>query len=333
MGGSIADEDGIDLVDFAERENAAFVFHNKIAAARKIQKRFRQWQDRVLFKQLKVILRRAETTLSVEALKQLSPQEALLLSDPTSESRIRFRFGGTSFPPDILFKIFTSRNTVRYYCGKNMIQGQALADAQRMMGNRKFRDQMVRDLASEHLEDFEVATMKDYMKHLSTMDASAACVGGRGNGWRSMTFPEGQTLRQGVRHEALGTARRRRNFEHHLQVSMAAAGQPQDSVPSGRRPSSQPPAARTHASSRGRGRNMRLGYLRRGPRPHDEGTGGDEGDTWSRGHSGGSGGGGGGGVMSDDEAETEVEALFQWSQDLDPFKCEWEWTEPFAVKT
>ena len=60
-------------------------------------------------------------------LRKLSPLEAELLKDPTLKARIKFRFGGTQFPPLILFKVFTSTQSaghggVCYFSGKRMIK-------------------------------------------------------------------------------------------------------------------------------------------------------------------------------------------------------------------
>lgn len=59
-----------------------------------------------------------------EVLAQLCPLEAKLLKDPTLKAVLRFRFGGTEFPPLVLFKVFLTRDgsTIIYMSGKKLIR-------------------------------------------------------------------------------------------------------------------------------------------------------------------------------------------------------------------
>jgi len=101
----------------------------------------------------------------------VSPSEAELLKDPAIQARVKFRFGGTEFPPTILFKVFvSSRGGVQYISGKRMIRpaSEAAEDARRQMGNRKFYDQMLLDACHHHqmkvTDEVDVTTMKEYMQ-------------------------------------------------------------------------------------------------------------------------------------------------------------------------
>jgi hypothetical protein len=80
-----------------------------------------------------------EQFMTIELLRKLVPSEASLLRDPLLHPRVRFRlaflysrelryssclgfrFGGSSFPPKIYYKIYTSGAGMIYYCGKYMI--------------------------------------------------------------------------------------------------------------------------------------------------------------------------------------------------------------------
>ena len=60
-----------------------------------------------------------------ELLRKVAPAEAKLLDDPSVTAVVRLRFGGSVFPPTILFKVFLSSRAgraVKYLCGRNMIR-------------------------------------------------------------------------------------------------------------------------------------------------------------------------------------------------------------------
>ena len=66
-----------------------------------------------------------EHSLSNEILRKISPGEANLLRDPCLNLKVKFRFGGTEFPPVILFKIYTQVNDgnfAQYINGKKSIK-------------------------------------------------------------------------------------------------------------------------------------------------------------------------------------------------------------------
>lgn len=91
-------------------------------ATRVISRAWKSYKMKKTFAWLKSHLLKAERTLGSDILKRLSPKEAQILRDPTSKSRIRFRFGGTNFPPIILFKIYTQGTPIQYFSGHKLIK-------------------------------------------------------------------------------------------------------------------------------------------------------------------------------------------------------------------
>lgn len=165
--------------------------------------RIEQWwigvRNRRVFTVLKKAICAAEHSLTSEVLRKISPNEAELLKDPTLQAKLKFRFGGSSFPPVVLFKIFTSLASrggggVQYMSGKRMIKpaSQAAEDARTQMGNRVFYDQMLSDACQHHqlkiTDEVDVATVKDYMQYMTNLDESPAFMGGRENTWRKINL-------------------------------------------------------------------------------------------------------------------------------------------------
>ena len=91
-------------------------------ASRVISRAWKSYKMKKTFAWLKSNLLKAQHSLSSDILRRLSPKEAQILKDPTSKSRIRFRFGGTSFPPLILFKIYTQGTPIQYFSGHKFIK-------------------------------------------------------------------------------------------------------------------------------------------------------------------------------------------------------------------
>lgn len=77
-----------------------------------------------MFRLLKHAVCAAEHALSSDILRRLSPREAELLRDRSLNVKVKFRFGGSEFPPVIFFKIYV-RNfngaVPKYVNGKTMI--------------------------------------------------------------------------------------------------------------------------------------------------------------------------------------------------------------------
>lgn len=161
------------------------------AAAVSISRWWKAIVSRSQFTRMKWAVLNAETSMANEVLAQLCPLEAKLLKDPTLKAVLRFRFGGTEFPPLVLFKVFLTRDgsTIIYMSGKKLIRpaSEAAIDACELMGRRKFMDQMVEDAVQQvhtGADENEISTMKEYMQYASTIDCQPAYLGGRGNGWR-----------------------------------------------------------------------------------------------------------------------------------------------------
>lgn len=167
-----------------------------IEAARKIERYWCSYRDKQMFKLLKYAICAAEHSLTYEVLRKVSPLEADLLRDPVIQARVRFRFGGAEFPPIILFKIFihSGGHGVKYYCGKKVIKpaSEAACDSLKLMGNRKFYDQLIADTCQHEkdrvTDETDVTTMKDYMQYLSHLDECPAATGGKSNTWRRLTL-------------------------------------------------------------------------------------------------------------------------------------------------
>uniref|UniRef100_A0A8C4XXU2 Uncharacterized protein n=1 Tax=Gopherus evgoodei TaxID=1825980 RepID=A0A8C4XXU2_9SAUR len=126
----------------------------------------------------------------------MSPLEAELIKDPSMQCKVRFRFAGHEFPPFIVFKIF--RNTggqgSKYISGKRTISpaSEAAVDACKLMGHRKYYDQMIWDELQYQnhkiIDEIDVATVKDYMQYISNLDETPAYFGGRDNCWRKLSL-------------------------------------------------------------------------------------------------------------------------------------------------
>lgn len=164
------------------------------AAAEMIQRCWRRYRDRALFRYRKAALLQAEAAMAIEVLKELCPLEAALLTDPTMVPLLRFRFDGIVFPPKVVYKVSLTdgKSSIIYMSGKKIIKpaSTAAADAYARMGYRKFVDQMKQDVLQHQqlgmTDELDVTTMKEYMHFASTTDSMDAALGGRGNSWRGL---------------------------------------------------------------------------------------------------------------------------------------------------
>ena len=162
-------------------------------AAGKILRTWRSFRDRRVFAYLRHAVCRAEDSLTHQVLRKISPVEAFILRDPTLHARLRFRFGGTSFPPVILYKIFVNAN-VQYVAGTTQILpgSQAANDACDRMGERKYFDIVLSDienctpLADSRLVEAQDITVQARLKEHGQGDQHPIWLGGRGNGWRML---------------------------------------------------------------------------------------------------------------------------------------------------
>ncbi|XP_055978036.1 uncharacterized protein CXorf58 homolog [Sorex fumeus] len=168
--------------------------HNEKALI--IQRAWLSYSDRGIFQLLKHTICAVEHYVTYEILKKVSPSEGELIKDPSMKYKVRFRFGGETFPPYIVFKIFlhTDGHGYKYFCGRNILKSstEAIADSYRLMGKNKFYNQMMED---EHFhqkfkvsDEIDVITMKDYMQYSSLLDNIPASCGGRNNHWRRLNL-------------------------------------------------------------------------------------------------------------------------------------------------
>ncbi|CAF1163438.1 unnamed protein product [Adineta steineri] len=168
-------------------------------AAQIIENAWCRHRDKQMFRLLKHAVCAAEHALSDNILRRIAPREAELLRDPSMNVKVKFRFGGTEFPPVIYFKIYV-RNfngaLPKYVHGKKIINADmnARVAACKQMGNRKFYEQMLSD--SLHGSDgrasheIDVVTLKDYMQYSSLLDELPSYLGGRANHWRRLNLED-----------------------------------------------------------------------------------------------------------------------------------------------
>ncbi|KAJ3046384.1 putative protein CXorf58 [Rhizophlyctis rosea] len=145
------------------------------------------------FAWLKQNLYKAEQSMTLEILRRLSPKEAELIRDPVMQAHVRFRFGGTSFPPSIMYKIFTKGMNTHYFTGKRVIQAgsKAARDSCNIMGVRLFAENMFLEeyysYGSKIRDSVDVTNRIEFVQYLNTMDKRPAHQGGRNNGWRELS--------------------------------------------------------------------------------------------------------------------------------------------------
>ena len=126
---------------------------------------------RRIFNRLKRAVNEAQKCLALDILRQLCPQEAQLLSDPTLRPIVRLRLGGASFPPHIYYKVFLKSeiSSVQYFSGRKLIRPatEAAADAYQQMGKKKFMEQVLQDMYHARtgtFDELDVATLQDFIK-------------------------------------------------------------------------------------------------------------------------------------------------------------------------
>ena len=112
-----------------------------------LQRAWRGYFNRCIFKSLKSLICRAEKSLTYEILRRVIPAEAELLKDPSISSRVRFRFGGEKFPPKVMYKVFAKANGNVYFSGKKFITAgsKAAEDALIVQGPRLYLEKVLHD--------------------------------------------------------------------------------------------------------------------------------------------------------------------------------------------
>ncbi|KAJ8330119.1 hypothetical protein QVD99_003144 [Batrachochytrium dendrobatidis] len=160
-------------------------------SAATIQRAWKSYVQRKIFKVMKSDIYTAERSMSVDILKRLSPAEGKLLNDSVFHPRVRFRFGGISFPPKIMYKIFTKGMGVQYMSGYKLISPgtQAATDACVVMGQRAYQKRLMID---EQLgihpigRYYEVTDRMEFVQLMNSFDDHLPHNGGRNNGWREL---------------------------------------------------------------------------------------------------------------------------------------------------
>ncbi|KAG2433072.1 hypothetical protein HYH02_012776 [Chlamydomonas schloesseri] len=95
-------------LDWATHHDQAYRTH---MAARAIQTAWRAFRNRRIFNYYRDLIRFRERGDPRELLKVVNPREAQLV-DAAAGIHVRFRLGGTVFPPLVFYKIFTHRTVV-----------------------------------------------------------------------------------------------------------------------------------------------------------------------------------------------------------------------------
>ncbi|KNE72405.1 hypothetical protein AMAG_16888 [Allomyces macrogynus ATCC 38327] len=197
--------------------DSSFYADNRVQACRTIWRAWVSFRNCRIFQRLKNLLLRSETSLTLHLLKRLSPMEAQLLRDPVSHARIRFRFGGTTFPPDVHYKVTTRGVAVHYLSGQQALapDTQAARDAWSLMGNPRYQATAIADDLAIHYnrsprslvisDPMQVTSRRDHARYLAGLDSRVPELGGRANGWRRL---DGVNVRGWVA-EAVSRARGR----------------------------------------------------------------------------------------------------------------------------
>ncbi|KAJ3366085.1 putative protein CXorf58 [Allomyces arbusculus] len=175
-----------------------FYADDRVQACRTIWRAWVSFRNRRIFQRLTNLLLRSETSLTLHLLKRLSPMEAQLLRDPVSHARIRFRFGGPTFPPDVMYKVSTRGVAVHYLSGQQALapDTQAARDAWTLMGNPRYQATAVADDLAIHYhrspqslvisDPMQITSRRDHVRYLAGLDTRAPELGGRANGWRRL---------------------------------------------------------------------------------------------------------------------------------------------------
>ncbi|KAH6585756.1 hypothetical protein BASA61_006739 [Batrachochytrium salamandrivorans] len=188
-------------------------------AANSIKKAWKCYVQRRTFEYLKNSIYQAERSITADILRRISPNEGKLLNDTAIQSRVRFRFGGCTFPPKILFKIYTKGMGVQYLSGHKMILpgSQAAQDSYTIMGHRAFKREAMSVESQCGLPrivmPYEVTDKMEYVHYMNSLDYHTPQLGGRNNGWRELANSNapnlsfGYTMSQGSTQKPYSSAR------------------------------------------------------------------------------------------------------------------------------
>ncbi|KNE66515.1 hypothetical protein AMAG_11648 [Allomyces macrogynus ATCC 38327] len=99
------------LAQEQERLNVLALRQNQDLAAMRIQRRWRQFWSRKVYQYLRGLIRTREQADPRSILKFINPKESQLM-DSAAGVHVRFRLGGTTFPPTIYYKIYVNHATI-----------------------------------------------------------------------------------------------------------------------------------------------------------------------------------------------------------------------------
>lgn len=172
-------------------------WHRKSAALHQsatiIARSWRSYFRKKVFRVLKDNLYKAERAMTVEILKRLAPTEAQFISDTVAQPRVRFRFGGVTFPPIMFYKIYSRGRNVHYFSGRRIIEpgSKAAVDACRVMGVRLYTELVVSE--TNQPDPIDVTNRLEYVQYMNSVDNLPARFGGRNNDWRVLNFDDFQS--------------------------------------------------------------------------------------------------------------------------------------------
>lgn len=104
----------------------------RINAALSVQRAWRRWTNMRIFKYYRDLIRFRNTGDPRVMLRSINPREASLI-DTASKIRVRFRLGGSTFPPTIYYKMFTNAPLcdVNSFAPKDYTREKGMEAAQR----------------------------------------------------------------------------------------------------------------------------------------------------------------------------------------------------------
>ena len=97
------------------------------AAAGVIQRSYRRHRDRAVYQYYRDLIRLRENADTAQMLCSINPTEGQLAESATG-LHVRFRLGGESFPPHIMYKVYTHRpvTDIGSFCPRNYVQERAV---------------------------------------------------------------------------------------------------------------------------------------------------------------------------------------------------------------
>ncbi|ORY24917.1 hypothetical protein LY90DRAFT_675024, partial [Neocallimastix californiae] len=167
-----------------DEENSELI-NLRLYAKAIIVRAWKRYLDRKTFQILKNSLYEMKKLCTNEILRKLNPRESMLFNDPLSQGKIRFRFGGETFPPYIYYKIYSNGQNIHYFSGYRILNcfSDAYHDAYKLMGNRNFEKIINKDNIWNNSCDIadpsDVTNKKEYIQYMNLLDKKPIYMGGR----------------------------------------------------------------------------------------------------------------------------------------------------------